>query len=378
MKKQIWTMVGAVVVLGLLCMTGNTSATEQSIVEESVGEALSDIHAGQSARDILSNIHFRGLIEVGAAWQDRDSTDDASDLCLTTLALEAEAEVTEWVDVAALFLYEDPTSFEGENDETDVFIEEAVVTIGNTDRYPYYLTAGKMVVPFGALFTHFPDDPLMDVPVTLRLGETIEKAVLVGAVCPLGFSASAYLFNGDVDEAHEESNVESYGFDVQYANEDLNGIDLLIGASYISNIADSDGLEEALEHEGVHEIEDYVAGFDAYVRAGFSDFFIEAEYMAALDDFDHQEVPANGEGAEPMVFNVEAGYVWDWGKELEIVLKYAGSDEAEVLDLPEDRYGICLNQELWKGVIGSIAYLNDEYENDDERDVVYGQIAVEF
>jgi hypothetical protein len=81
-----------------------------------------------------------------------------------------------------------------------------------------------------------------------------------------------------------------------------------------------------------------------------------------------------------MVWNLEAGYMLDWGKdkELEIVLKYAASDEAEALDLPEDRYGLCLNQELWKGVVGSIAYLHDEYEDDDERDVVYGQIAVEF
>jgi hypothetical protein len=380
MKKQIWTVIGAFVVMGLLGMTGNSYATERSVMEESVGQALSDIHPEESAREILSDIHFRGLIEVGAAWQDRDSTGDASDLCLTTLALEAEAEVSEWIGVAALFLYEDATSFEGENDETDVFIEEATITIGNTEEYPYYLTAGKMVVPFGALFTHFPDDPLMNVPVTLVLGETIEKAVLVGAECPLGFSASAYVFNGDVDKEYEENHVESYGFDLQYENEDLDGIDLLIGASYISNIADSDGLEETLEHHGLEGIKDYVAGFDAYVHAGFSDFFVGVEYMTALDDFDHHELSSNGEGAEPMVWNLEAGYMLDWGKDkdLEIVLKYAASDEAEDLDLPEDRYGLCFNQELWKGVVGSIAYLHDEYESDDERDVVYGQIAVEF
>jgi len=368
MKKPVWRLVGVVCVLGLFVITTNVRA-----MEESVGE-------------VLSNIHFAGLIEVGGAWQDFEyaggGSDDASDLCLTTLELEAEAEVNEWVSAAALMLYEDPTSFEGENDESGLDIEEATVTIGNTEKYPAYVTAGKMVVPFGALLTHFPDDPLMDVPVTLVMGETIEKAVLVGVECPLGFSLAGYVFNGDVDEAEEENQIESYGLDVHYSNEDLNGVALLIGASYISNLADSDGieehLEEAFEHHGVEGIDEYVAGFDAYLQAGCGDFFVDAEYMTALDDFEHHELAANGEGAEPAVWNLEVGYNLDWGKHLEMVAKYAGSDEAEALDIPEDRYGLCLNQEIWEGVVASIAYLHDEYENDDERDVVYGQIAVEF
>ncbi|MDY6952169.1 MAG: LbtU family siderophore porin, partial [Thermodesulfobacteriota bacterium] len=340
----------------------------------------------ESAGEILSSIHFSGLIEVGAAWQDVDyaegGSDDASDLCLTTFELEAEAEVNEWVRAAALMLYEDATSFHGGNHESSFEIEEAMVTIGNTEKYPAYLTAGKMVVPFGALLTHFPDDPLMDVPVTLVMGETIEKAVLVGVECPLGFSATGYVFNGDVDEVEQENQIESYGLDVRYATEDFNGVELLVGASYISNLAESDGLEEhleeALEHHGVEGIDEYVAGFDAYLHAGFEGFFVDVEYMTALDEFEHHELAANGEGAEPAVWNLEAGYNLDWGKNLEIVLKYAGSDEAGALEIPEDRYGLCLNQEIWEGLVGSVAYLHDEFESDDEREVLYAQIAVEF
>jgi len=368
MKKEVCRLVGVVCVLGLFVISTNALAMEES------------------AEEILSKIHFSGLIEVGAAWQDVEyedgSSEDASDLCLTTFELEAEAEVNHWVSAAALMLYEDATSFHGGNDESSLDIEEATVTIGNTEEYPAYVTAGKMVVPFGALLTHFPDDPLMDVPVTLVMGETIEKAVLVGVECPLGFSASGYVFNGDVDEEGQENQIESYGFDVQYATEDLNGVELLIGASYISNLAESDGLEEhleeAFEHHGVEGIEEYVAGFDAYFHAGFDAFFVDAEYMTALDEFEHHELAANGEGAEPSVWNVEAGYNLNWGKNLEIVLKLAGSDEAGALEIPEDRFGLCLNQEIWEGVVGSLAYLHDEYESDDERDVLYGQIAIEF
>ena len=74
----------------------------------------------------------------------------------------------------------------------------------------------------------------------------------------------------------------------------------------------------------------------------------------------------------------------DWGKNLEIALKCAGSAEAEALGYPENRYGIALNQEIFEGVIFSVASLYDDYEKRldvngrDDRKTVYGQIAVEF
>jgi len=390
MKRQVCRLVAVVFVLGLFMATTNAHA-----MEKTVGEAL-------------SNIHFGGLIEVGAAWQDVEyedgSTEDASDLCLTTLELGAEAEVNDWVSVAVLFLYEDATSFEGENDETSVDLDVATVTIGNTEEYPFYVTAGKMYAPFGALLTHFPDDPLIDQPLTLLMGETLEKAVLVGGECPLGFKASAYVFNGDMDEEGKENQIESYGVDVNYSYNDEQGFDLMVGASYISNVAESDGLEEALgEEENLAEIleledydaehdqiglKDYVAGVAAYLHLGYERFFCDVEYMEALDDFEFTgvvdgEAAAYDSGRAPSVWNVELGYNLDWGKNLEIVLKYAGSDDSKALGFPEKRYGLCLNQEIFDDVVVSLAYLNDDYESDlagdlDKRDVVFGQIAIEF
>jgi hypothetical protein len=212
------------------------------------------------------------------------------------------------------------------------------------------------------------------------MGETREKAVLLGMEHE-GFSVSGYLFNGDVNEEGEDNQIESFGFDANYAYDDEEGFDVLAGASYISNIADSDGLEDGL---GIEEIADYVAGYDVYLHVGWADFFVEAEYMAAADDFEPSELATeDGDGAEPSVWNLELGYNWDWGKNLEIVVKYAGSDESEGLGFPEKRYGLCFNQDIYEGVIVSLAYLNDDFEDADvdgrdDRDVVYGQIAIEF
>jgi hypothetical protein len=387
MKKHTWTVLATICVLALFVVTAQAEelVDKTKFKEEIKRELREEMKAeeGNAWSWIQEHIQFGGLIEFGGAWQDIDhkdgSSEDESDLALTTVELGAEAEVNEWVNVEAVLLFEDPTF---ENDETSVDLDVATVTLGNTERYPLYFVAGAMYVPFGGLLTHFPDDPLVDQPLALLLGETREKAALLGLEVS-GFSLSAYVFNGDVDEAGEDNHIESYGFDANYAFDDEEGFDVLVGASYISNIADSDGLTDALDEIGLDSVQDYVGGYDVYVHVGYAGLFVDGEYMTAADEFDPTEFASEGEGAQPAVWNIEVGYNLDWGKELEIVLKYAGSDEAEALGFPEERYGICFNQEIFEPVILSLGYLYDEYEDDDvdgrdSRDIVFGQIAVEF
>ncbi len=329
------------------------------------------------------NITLGALMEVGAVYQDVDchhsgceADDDQSDISLTTVEIGMCAEVNEWINLEVVYLFEDPT-FGG---ETSVDLDVGTINIGTTQKFPFYLKAGKMFVPFGALMTHFPDDPLIDQPVTLTFAETSEKAVLLGFEHS-GIAVSGYAFNGDMDEKGSNNSIESFGVDANYTFSPEDGsLELMIGASYLSNLADSDGFEDALPDEIRH----YIDGAAGYLHADYANFFLDAEYMAALDDFEPDELPdKNGDGAEPCVWNVEVGYNWNWGKNLEIALKYAGSDEAEAMGIPETRYGINFNQELFEGVIASVGYLHDEYEDGDpddrdERDTVFGQLAVEF
>ena len=335
--------------------------------------------------DLEDRITINGLLEFGAAYQSIDMKDGGhekdSDLCMTTVQLGIAAEVNDWVNAEMVLLYEDPTF---DNDETSVDIDEAFITIGNTEKIPAFLKAGKMYVPFGALFEHFPDDPFLDTPLTVMLGEVLEKAVLIGAEWK-GFTVSAYTYNGDVEEDSSSDNViESYGFDANYAFEnETYGLDMLIGGSYISNIADSDcSMEGAL----VGDIEDYVGGADAYFHVGYQGIFLDAEYMAATEEFGHGELYTGSDGnaaARPEVWNFEIGYNYNWWRNLEIALKYAGSSDCGGLGLPEDRYGINFNQEIFDNTILSVGYMYDEYDDNDAdgrdtRDLVFGQLAVEF
>ncbi|HDH97585.1 MAG TPA: LbtU family siderophore porin, partial [Deltaproteobacteria bacterium] len=221
-----------------------------------------------------------------------------------------------------------------------------------------------------------------DSPLTLLLGETLEKALVIGAEYA-GFTVCGYVFNGDVEEADGDGDnvIESYGFDANYAFEDeTQDMDLLVGGSYISNIADSDWIEEVGEHYyGVDEVEDYVGAAAAYLHFGIVGFFFDAEYMASTDHLD----TILGDAGKPTVWNIEAGYNYNWWRNLEIALQYAGSDDCGFLGLPRDRYGINFNQEIFDNTVVSVGYLYDEYDGDDAldrntRDLVFGQLAVEF
>ncbi len=356
-----------------------------------------------SEKSWSDRIHMGGLIEVGGGWsnvKDRAGHHEAeSDLTLTTVELHVDAEISDWISAESVLLYEDPLFGGDDHDSFDV--DEAVITLGNTDRFPFYLAAGKMYVPFGALLTHFPDDPLTPIPLTLTMGETSEKAVLLGFE-KWGLAASAYIFNGDLEKG-EEDHIKDYGFDIhyegcfvptghvayakgeKYAHEAEGGFDYLLGFSYISNIAESDGLTEAVEDNlGDNEIHESIPGIDAYFHVEYKGIFLDAEYMAAIRTFEKQELSYRGKGATPKVWNFEAGFNYNWWRNLEVVFKYAGSDD--YAEMPESRFGICFNQEIFDNVTASLGYIHDEYdkyERDDETimdksDMIFWQIATEF
>ncbi len=369
-------------------LTDRLNQLEQRIAEPKA--STEPAHAG--AKSILGHIedtiHIHGLLEFGAAYHSTDmnvgSHQHDSDISMTTVELGIGAHVNDWVSAEILLLYEDPSGaidlYDGVRGETNFDVDEAIITIANPDVTPGFLKAGKMFVPFGALLTHFPDDPGIDAPLTLLMGETNEKALLIGAEME-GFTFCGYVFNGDVEEkgGGGDNVIESYGFDANYAFEDeTQDMDLLVGGSYISNITDSDWIEETLHHHGA-EIDDYAGAAAVYLHFGYQGLFFDAEYMAATD---HVDTITTDHG-KPTVWNFEAGYNYNWWRNLEIALKYAGSDDCGFLGLPRDRYGINFNQEIFDNTVLSVGYLYDEYSGDDgldrnTRDLLFSQIAVEF
>lgn len=371
-------------------LTDRINQLEQRIAEPKAYAEPEHAGAESVLGHIEDTIHIHGLLEFGAAYHSTDMNAGGhqhdSDLSMTSVEVGIGAQVNDWVSAETILIYEDPSGaidlYDGIREETNFDVEEAIITIANPEVTPAFLKAGKMFVPFGALLTHFPDDMGIDSPLTLLMGETNEKALLIGAEYA-GITFSGYVFNGDVEEMDggEDNVIESYGFDTNYAFEDeTQGMDMLVGASYISNIADSDWIEEVLHHHGA-EIVDYAGAAAAYLHYGFHGLFFDAEYMAATDHINTDSVISDK--GKPAVWNFEAGYNYNWWRNLEIALNYAGSDDCGFLGLPRDRYGINFNQEIFDNTILSVGYLYDEYEGNDgldrnTRDLLFSQLAVEF
>lgn len=288
------------------------------------------------AHEVADSISMGGVIEVVASQTNSDawSGDDASDIVLDTFELVIEASANEWVSGSLLFLYED-------DDNDHLNVDEAFITIANQEVTPFYLTAGRLYVPFG----HFETNMISD-PVTLTLAETREDVVQLGFETD-GFYGSAYLFNGDVDEAKtaysaaDDNQIDNYGLNFGYAMESDN-FSLDVGAGYINNIATSETLTEAVDETalcgGDACVKDYIGGMSLHAIANVGQFYLIAEYVSALDEFEAGEISTvNADKLKPQAWSLEAAYNFNIsGKEAIVALGYQKSKDMYLDDSTSD------------------------------------------
>ncbi|MBW2608644.1 MAG: LbtU family siderophore porin, partial [Deltaproteobacteria bacterium] len=240
-------------------------------------------------------------------------------------------------------------------------------------------------VPFGNFESHMISDP-----VTLELGETRESAV-VGGFSNDWLDISAGVFNGDIDETGEDNKINSYVAAAVFTlpENTISGFGLSAGASYISNIGDSNSLQDDITDSGVETVNDYVAGYSAFISISVLDrFFFNAEYLTAADEFAAGELSFDGgQEFKPSTLYVEfaAGELsFDGGQEfkpstlyvelavgviddLEIAVRYEASDDCGDF-LPEKRYGGAVTYGLFENTSLGLEYLHGEFKNNDETD----------
>ena len=352
------------------------SAYAEEVTTETLNARLEKLEEKMD-RDWLDRIHISGLIEAEASHTDTDFSDpavaseDESDIVLATVELGVEAEVNKHVQGHILFLFE-----EGENDY-DIAVDEGYVTIDGKDVVPLYLNAGKFYLPFGYYNSHMITDPL-----TLEIGEINESAVQVGFANDW-FDASVAVFNGDVDERGDDDHIDSYVASLQMSVPEgtFTDFSVMSGVSYISNIADSDGLEDKIA-TGDGDIDDSVAGIGAFISVSFKEMlYLEIEYIGAIESFQAGETSLDdGSSIEPSAWNVELAYVPV--EKLEVAVRYEQTDDiyrgVDDESLPESQYGITVAYEIFDNTTVALEYLDGEYENDDEVSAITAQLAIEF
>ncbi len=238
-----------------------------------------------------------------------------------------------------------------------------------------------MYVPFGVFESNLVSDPL-----TLEIGETRESVVLAGAEAN-GFAGGLYVFNGDL-EADGDSQIDSYGAFVGFAQETENSL-FAVNAGYISDIGDSDTLQDAIQGNidaAVVDYDDQVGGATISGVATFGAFNIFAEYLTATDDFEINELAFKADGAKPEAFNIELGYNFTLANiDMTAAVAYQGTDEAAALDLPKERFAAAISAGIFENTALSLECIhhNDYSDSDGGTDefggtTVTAQLAVEF
>ena len=346
----------------------------QKKVAAQVGQSNDDSKGGL-LQAINDHVELSALVEVEAGSSEDYSNEDSSDITLATVEIGLDAQVSEWSSAHLLLLYE-----EGEEDD-HLIIDEGTITLGNTEKLPLYLTVGKMYVPFGSFESNMVSDPL-----TLEIGETGDSAAQVGFE-ENGFYGSVYVFNGDINEAGEDDEINNFGVNLGFVMEnDTMALD--IGVDWINNIGDTDGIGDFLADRGVanpEEIDDYVSGLSLHAVFSTGPFTLIGEYVTALDDFEQTEVDFKGRGAEPEAYNLEAAFTTElFNRETTFALGYQATDEALALDLPESRYIGTVSMELLPYTALAIEYFHDEdYDTSDggtgeDANTLTMQLALEF
>ena len=267
------------------------------------------------AHEVADSISMGGVIEVVTSKTNSDGWggDTASDIVLDTFELGIEASASEWVSGSVLFLYEDA-------DDDNLNVDEAFITIANSEVTPFYGSFGRLYVPFGNFESHMISDPA-----TLTLGETREDVVQFGFESEDGLYGSAYVFNGDADELNDDDTIDNYGLNLGYAmgNDDF---DLDVGVGYINNIATSDSLQDIVDGNGLCGsggcIKDYVGGMSFHAITNIGQFNLIGEYVTAMDEFEMNELGV-GEELKPRAWNIEGAYNFELaGKDATVALGY--------------------------------------------------------
>ena len=304
-------------------------------------------------------LDISGVIEAEFGYESTDD-EDVSDLVLATVELWIDVDIVDHVTGHILLLYE-------EDDTEPMDMDEGFITLDGGDVFPMFLSVGKMYVPFGNFGSYFVSDPL-----TLELGEINQSAALVGFVGET-FEISAAVFNGDIDESGEEDRVGSFAVNAVFSAPENENVGFAAGVSWISNIGDTDGLEG----ETPGEISNHVAGFGGFVSLSFMDtFFIEGEYLGAMDDFEPGELSFDdGESLSPQTWNLELAYAAT--DALELAVKYEGGNDLGDF-LPEDQYGAVVAWGLYAQTCLSLEYMHGEFAGGSDVDRFTLQLAVEF
>jgi hypothetical protein len=310
-----------------------------------------------------ADVELSGAIEVEVGFTEENNV-KGEDITTSTMAIGFDTKVAEQVEGHAVLLFE-------EDDTEPIAVDEAFIVISPSEAL--FIQAGSYAVAFGAFESLLISDPL-----TTGVGETSQSAITVGintGPATIQFGT----FNGDVFEAAEdEEKINTYFLSAGYSAEYGSGIKVNASASYISSLAESDGLEgEVVTKNGNGDpvVDSTIAGYGAYINVGYERFTFIAEYIVAASEFDAADFGAE---IKPEAYNLEFGA--DISDSTAVAFRYGGTKDLGTV-LPETVTAAMISHGIYDNTTLAVEYLKGSFDDDtglDDISALTIQLAIEF
>ncbi len=250
---------------------------------------------------------------------------------VTAVQLGFKLDISERVESEIILDFQDKT--------TGSALDEAFVELNSGS---WGLSVGKQTLPFGTYYSHFITGPL------LEFGETRATALLVGYHYDNGVDFSAFTYQGRARQSNVDERINDWAV---AAEAKLLDERVLLGASYLSDLADSDA---QLLEDFDNQYPSRVGAWNAYavLRAGTAE--VSFEMLRAVRAF--RALPPNAD--QPCAWNLEIAYyptaTWQVAARLE--------RSAELRDQPERRFGVAVTWLAYGVVTISVEALRADFK----------------
>ena len=131
-----------------------TAVPAKAAIEAEVSRQLDEKKPGPQINDFVS---LSGSIEGDYKLSQGKDGANKSAFVLDTVELIMDLKVADWATGKIVIDYDG-------DDEDRFYLDEANITLGKTEDIPFFLTAGKVYVPFGDFSTSMIQDPLTQNP----------------------------------------------------------------------------------------------------------------------------------------------------------------------------------------------------------------------
>jgi hypothetical protein len=283
-------------------------------------------------------------------------------LNLSGAGLDAAAFISPWTIAHLAVRYDDAP-----DSKSVLSLDRASIILGNFDVSPLYASVGQVFVPFGQYASN-----MLSSPLTKTLGKTKARALTLGFTQALNTDShlglEAFGFKGVSKTQGATDRMLNYGVNVDYSFKQPHW-NANLGASYLSNLADSSGIQSKAGFPNDFMLKKAVPGLDMRGSVNAGPWGLSTEYVTATQAFSQDALAFNQKGAKPRAWYTEAAYRFNMdGRPVTIAAGYDCSWQALPLKLPKQSYRIGAQTTVFPNTTAGLEFRQDQdYSSADRK-----------